>query len=116
MNNPAWQFEHSAECKASKSFAWSFWTDVSNWERLEGKAVDWIKLDGAFIEGTTGVTKMPGQEPQAWKIVQLNPKQSATIEMTLGGAVFHNRMLMESISEDRTKITQYMSFNRPQSL
>ncbi len=103
-----WKFEHAVTCNANRSFVWSFWTDVSNWERLEGKAVEWITLQGHFEVGTSGVTKAPGQDPQQWKIVQLDPKHSATIEMHLDGAVFSNVMFFESVSPECTLIKQRM--------
>ena len=111
MNAIKWHFEHSVECNANRSFAWSFWIDVSNWERLEGKAVEWIRLEGPFVVGTSGVTKMPGQDPQHWKITQIDPERSATVEMPLDGAVFCSTITLESVSPDRTKITQRMSLN-----
>lgn len=109
MKDAAWEFQHSAECKASKSFAWSFWTDVSNWERLEGKAVEWIKIHGPFAVGTSGETKMPEQALQPWTITQMEPEHSATIELPVAGAVFVNEMHMESLSPQRTRITQRLS-------
>ncbi len=115
MNKPAWQFEHSVECNANKDFVWSFWTDVSNWERIEGKAVEWIRLDGPFATGSNGATKMPGQEPHHWKIAQLIPGSLGVIEMTLEGATFHNRMRVEALGAERTLITQTMSLTGPKA-
>ncbi|WP_299530804.1 hypothetical protein [Ulvibacterium sp.] len=109
MHDIIWQFEHSVECNSHKSFAWAFWTDVSNWERLEGKAVEWIKLHGPFAIGTSGATKTPGQHPYTWTITQLEPERSATIEMPLDGAVFCNIIMMESMGPNRTQITQRLS-------
>ena len=63
MQTTLWEFEHAVECDADQFFAWSYWTDVSNWEKLEGEAVDWIRLYGPFALGTNGATKMPGHEP-----------------------------------------------------
>lgn len=116
MSEAAWQFEHAVECKVNRSFVWSFWTDVSNWERIEGKAVEWIKLHGPFALGTFGETKMPGQEPQRWKIAQIDPGHSATIEMAVAGALFHNEMILESISPDQTRIVQRMSLTGEKAL
>ncbi|NEO42632.1 MAG: hypothetical protein F6J90_42480 [Moorea sp. SIOASIH] len=104
-----WQFEHSVDCKAAKSFVWQYWTDVSNWERLEGEAVEWIRIEGPFAEGTSGATKIPGQEPHYWRISQLQAEFSATIEIQLDGALFLNKMTMKSISLDATRITQCLS-------
>lgn len=109
MEDAAWEFQHSVECSASKSLAWSFWTDVSNWERLEGKAVEWIKIYGPFAAGTSGETKMPEQPPQPWIITQLEPERSARIEMPVAGAIFVNEMRMEALSLQRTRITQRLS-------
>lgn len=109
MNEPTWQFEHSIACNTNKSFAWTYWTDISNWQRLEGKAVEWIKLDGPFEVGSSGITKMPGQAPHHWQITQLDPEQSATITMPLDGAMFYNEFMMESISPNRTRFIQRLS-------
>ena len=115
MNLADWQFEHSVECKANKAFVWSFWTDVTNWERLEGNAVEWIKLDGPFVKGASGATKMPGLDPQNWEISALQPEISATIKMSLEGAIFYNQMSFESTSNDQTLITQSMSLTGPKA-
>ena len=109
MNEPAWQFEHSVECNVNRAFVWSYWTDISNWERLEGKAVEWIRLEGPFVEGASGATKTPGQDPQHWQITRVEPQHTATIELPLDGAIFYNVLLLESISTDQTRIIQRLS-------
>lgn len=109
MEDAAWEFQHSVECKAAKSFAWLFWTDVSNWERLEGKAVEWIKIHGPFAAGTTGETKMPGQPIQPWTITQLDPEHFARIELPVAGAIFVNEMRMVALSSERIQIIQRLS-------
>ncbi len=103
-----WQFEHSVECKVTRSFVWSFWTKVSNWEKIEGEAVEWIKISGPFAVGTSGSTKPTGQDAHSWEITQLDPGRSATIEIRLDSAVFTNEMMMESTGPDRTRITQVL--------
>jgi hypothetical protein len=57
MNEIAWQ-AHSVETDASPSFAWSYLTDVRNWDDPPAQFV----LDGPFADGTQGTTLMPGQE------------------------------------------------------
>jgi len=106
MEDMVWHFEHSVECHSDKSFAWAFWTDVSNWERLEGNAVEWIRLQGPFAVGTSGTTKTPGQDPYVWEITYLEPERCAMIQMPLEGAVFYNTMIMESIGPRQTRIIQ----------
>ena len=111
MDKTNWQFEHSVECNSERSFAWSFWTDVSNWEKLEGKAVEWIKINGAFMTGTSGSTKMPGQDAYNWTITQLDPQHFAIIEIELVGAIFSNKMVFKSLNPDFTRIIQRFSLN-----
>ncbi|MEX0287993.1 MAG: hypothetical protein AB3N14_02695 [Flavobacteriaceae bacterium] len=111
MGKEIWQFEHTVACNTDKSFAWAFWTDVRNWERLEGNAVEWIRLNGPFEKGTSGETKSQGQEPHSWRITALEPEQSATIDITLDGAVFSNIILMDTIAPKSTKITQRLSLS-----
>jgi hypothetical protein len=109
MSTAAWEYEHSVECAADRSFVWAYWTDVSNWERIEGDAVESIRLEGPFAVGTRGVTKTPGQEPREWVISKVTPEISATIEMPLDGALFTNHIKLDSLSDDRTRITQRMA-------
>ncbi len=115
MSDVVWQFEHAVECSASRSVAWSFWTDVANWERLEGEAVEWIRIEGPFEEGTHGATKSPGQDPYKWVIVELRHDEFAKIDLPLDGATFHNEMVMELLEADRTKITQRLSLSGPKA-
>ncbi len=109
MNAIIWDFEHSVECAADRSFVWTFWTDVSNWERIEGAAVEWIRLEGPFAEGVRGATKMPEQEPQKWIISKLDLGRSATIEIQIEDCVFLNQIRLEEISGDQTRIVQRMT-------
>ena len=115
MNELAWQSENSVECKADKSFVWSYWTDVSNWERLEGDAVEWIKLHGPFAVGTIGETKSPGQPPHQWRIAFLDIGNAGIIEMTLDGALFQTEIKFVSVSRDITLITQRMTLSGPKA-
>lgn len=47
-----WTFAHTVECSVSKDFAWSFWTNVSNWA-LDPDVIS-MELQGPFAVGTTG--------------------------------------------------------------
>ncbi|MDW3193987.1 MAG: hypothetical protein R8G66_16555 [Cytophagales bacterium] len=115
MDNTDLQFKHSASCKANSAFAWSFWTDVSNWEKIEGDTVEWIRLEGDFQKGTKGMTKTPGQEPQHWTITDLVADEYATIDIELSGAILHNTMRFKSLADDHTLITQTMQLSGPEA-
>ena len=82
---------------------------MSNWKRIEGKVVEWIRLDGAFRAGAQGITKSPGQEPRPWTIADMESESSATIEMPVNEATFVNRMTFQCLSDNRTRITQQLS-------
>lgn len=111
MSAPEWKFVHSVEATVPSSSAWRFWTDVSNWERVEGESVEWIRLDGPFVEGAVGATKMPGQPPDRWRIAKLDPGVSATVEVALDGAVLSIETRFEAPAAERTVITQSMELS-----
>jgi hypothetical protein len=78
---------------------------------LRATAAESIHLDGAFAVGTHGTTKALGQAPRQWTISELDPYRSGTIEMVLDGAVFSNSMKFDSISNERSRITQRMALD-----
>lgn len=107
------QFKHTVTCNAPKYFAWAFWTEISNWEKVEGDTVEWIRLEGPFETGTKGMTKTPGQDPQHWSIVEVAHEDYAIIEIELPGAILHNTMRFKALSDDLTLITQSMLLTGP---
>lgn len=115
MSKAVWQFEHTVTCKANRTFVWSFWTDVTNWEQIEGEAVELIRLDGPFATGTFGTTKAPGQEPYHWQIAECKEEHFARIEMKLDGAIFDNIMSFTHIGADETLIMQRMELSGPKA-
>jgi hypothetical protein len=81
MKNITWQLEHSVEADVSLSFAWSWRTDVKNWDDPPAQ----FQLDGSFASGSWGTTLSPGQEPLRWQIREVRPGRSFIIEMPLEG-------------------------------
>ena len=59
MKNIACQLEHSVAAEVSPSFAWSWRTDIKNWDDPPAQ----FQLDGPFASGSRGTTLLPGQEP-----------------------------------------------------
>ncbi|PHN04113.1 SRPBCC family protein [Flavilitoribacter nigricans] len=113
MENTVWEFQHAVTCQASCAQIWSFLTDVTNWERLEGTTVNWIRIYGPFDTGTNGETKMPGKMPQRWVIGPVEEERLMVIEVPLEGAVFYNRTELESLEEGKTRILRTMSLAGP---
>ena len=69
MKNIACQLEHSVEAEVSSSFAWSWRTDINNWDDPPAQ----FQLDGPFASGSWGTTLLPGQEPLRWQIRDVRP-------------------------------------------
>jgi hypothetical protein len=102
MDEVAWQLEHSVETDASCSFAWSYLTDVRNWNDPPAE----FSLDGPFATGSRGTTLMPGQEPVQWRIRKVQPGQLYTLETGLEGATLSFTWCFEGLSDQRTRLTQ----------
>ena len=81
---PEWTFEHSIDCGVAAEFAWSFWTNVSNW--VLDADVESIEIDGPFAAGARGVTNSKSSGRVEWRIAEVQPGR-AVIEFPLPGAV-----------------------------
>ena len=104
MSEPAWEFVHSVDCKATRRFAWSYWTNVANWNDPPAK----FHLDGPFEAGSRLTTTLPDQ---TWHstIRDVHPDREALIEMQLTDAVLSFHWRFEALAEDRTRITQQLA-------
>ena len=63
-------------------------------------------LHGPFAAGFQGTTFMPGQEPVRWRISDVQPGLSYTIETQLEGATLSFHWCFDAVSERRTRLTQ----------
>jgi hypothetical protein len=102
MMNIAWEMTHSVETEASQDFAWAYWTNVTNWDDPPAR----FELDGPFAAGSRGTTHLPGQEPLRWLIREVDPRNGATIELQLDGAVLSFEWRLAAISRERTLLSQ----------
>jgi hypothetical protein len=102
MSNVACQLEYSVEAEVRPSFAWSWQTDVKNWEDPPAQ----FELDGRFANGSWGTTRFPGQDPLRWQISDVQRGKSFVIVMKLDRAVLSFEWLFAAVSEHRTRITQ----------
>jgi hypothetical protein len=98
---PAWTFEHSVECAASCQFAWSYWTNIENWNDPPAK----FELDGPFAVGSRLTTRLPDQTLHS-VIRYIEPGYAATIEMQLSDGVVSFNWTFEDLSETTSRITQ----------
>jgi hypothetical protein len=102
MTDVAWEMAHTVEVGASADFAWSYWTDVRNWDDPPAS----FELEGAFREGAHGVTHTPGQPPISWFIREVTSGESATIEIPADGAAMVFEWRFVAAGAGRTRISQ----------
>ena len=98
---PAWTFEHSVKCGTSRQFAWTYWTDITNWNDPPAK----FELDGPFAVGSRLTTTLPDQTLHS-VIRYVEPGYAATIEMQLPDGVVSSNWTFEDLPETRIRITQ----------
>lgn len=102
MSEALLPLEHSVDAEVSPAFAWAFRTNVATWSDPPAT----FTLEGPFADGAWGSTHMPGQAPLRWRIVDVRPGESFTLEMPLDGAVLTFKWSFEALSAQRTKLTQ----------
>jgi hypothetical protein len=101
---PAWRFQHSLECHAPREFAWSYWTDLANWNDPPAS----FELDGPFAAGSRLTTRLPTQTLHS-VIREVRPGREAILDMQLPDAIFSFHWTFETLSEEQTRITQRLA-------
>lgn len=111
MSLPTWQFEHSLECRASREFAWRYWTDPANWNDPPAK----FEFDGPFEPHTNVKTLLPGQVLHSMirSVDQAEATATATIEMRLPGALVSFTWSFVALDAGRTRIAQRIVLSGP---
>jgi len=100
-----WAFEHSVECRADRTFAWQFWTNVSNWAVVDS-SVESAALDGPFQSGAKGSTRPRGGEPIHWQLEGVRDLCSAVVMIHVPGAALRCEWKFEDSGVRKTLITQ----------
>ena len=104
MTDVAWQLEHTVQADVSVTFAWNFWTDVTNWDDPPAQFV----LEGPFAAGSAGTTLIPGRDPVAWRIQDVLPGRSAAIVIQLDRATLSTTWRFDAVAGGRTNLTQHL--------
>jgi hypothetical protein len=101
---PAWQCQRSVDADVTVSFAWQYMTNVSNWSDPPAE----FALDGPFVPGSRGTTRMPDQPANSWVIRDVDPGKTYTIEggSFLTGALLLFHWQFDALSPGRTRLTQ----------
>jgi hypothetical protein len=100
-----WAMEHSVETTATLAFTWMYMTDVKNWDDPPAE----FRLHGSFTSGSLGATEIPGQVPRQWRLREVKPQDSYTIEIALEGAVILCRWVFAERPASQTRLTQHIT-------
>jgi uncharacterized protein YndB with AHSA1/START domain len=109
----SWELKHSVIANAHRQTVWEFVSNIDNLARVEGDAVESMTLDGPFQAGTRGTTKMRGQEPTHWRLVEVQPPERAVFEMELIEAVVRFAWTYEELTDGRTRLSQHIVLQGP---
>ena len=108
-----WEAKHSVIADVDRTTVWAWHSNVDNWVRLEGNAVESITVDGPFQAGTHITTKMPGREPYSSTLIVVEPPRHTVIEMKLSEAVLRFEWTFEELAEKQTRLTQHVMLEGP---
>ena len=97
-----WERSHALEVNVDAAFAWAFMTDVGNWFDPPAE----FSLDGPFVDGAVGTTRVDGQVVIAWRVRDLTPGSSYTIEFVLDGAAVRCVWSFTPLGESRCRLAQ----------
>jgi len=109
----SWELKHSVIANADRQTVWAWHSNVDNWARFEGDAVESITIDGPFQSGARITTKMPGQEPRYSTLTEVEPPGGSIIQMELPDAVLRFAWTFEELSDGQTRLTQHITLEGP---
>jgi hypothetical protein len=102
MSDLTWETEHSVETAASSTFAWTYMSQVTNWDDPPAQ----FELHGPFVAGGQGTTQMPGRPTQHWQLREVRPMESYTVEFRLDRATMSFEWTFTALPGGRTRLTQ----------
>jgi hypothetical protein len=114
MGKAIWEYEHSIEGDVSRSALWGLYSDVTTWPEWD-KGIERIRLDGEFIEGTSGVIKPMGQDQLPFRLTKVTVDGGFSDETEIPGAgvTIAFKHTLESVGEGRCRITHHVSIFGP---
>ena len=107
-----WEFEHSADSKASPASVWDRYTDVDNWSQWSKKGVEESSLDGDFEVGSKGMSKAPHLPKGRFELIIVEPEQRFLSKATFPGGTLTFEHILEP-TDGGTRITHKASLDGP---
>ncbi len=100
----SWSFSHSLITSASPEVIWDLWASPSTWKTWD-EGVEWVDLDGDFIQGQKGKLKPKKGKPVPFVLTVVERPWCFVDETRILGTklVFSHRM--QQLDEGRVEIT-----------
>ena len=108
----AFTFQHRLETAASPAALWRLYSDVTTWPRWDA-AFEEVTLDGPFAPGSAGLLKLRGQNPLAFRIVEVEPERGFVDETEIPGGVVRFRHRIEPLDDGRVRLTHEVEVDAP---
>lgn len=85
--------EHTVQTTAPAAKIWPLYEDVTMWPQWD-HAVEWVKLNGPFAQGTSGTLKPKGGPKVAFVMSEVTPHKSFTSvsQLPLTKMIFAHRL------------------------
>ncbi len=104
--------ECRADACATPDALWKIWSDVESWPRWD-HGIAWIRLEGAFEEGSTGLIKPKGGPEVPFVLLWADPERGFSDESRLpfGRLRFEHRW--SPLENGRIEFVHRVSFHGP---
>jgi hypothetical protein len=87
------EVHYSIESSVEREAAWNFWSNGSNWATVD-PGVDSVDLDGPFITGAQGVTRIPELTALHWHLTEVESGRKAFEDAAHGGVQITQRVTL----------------------
>ncbi len=113
LSSLAFTYEHAVETAARPDALWRLYSDISTWPRWDA-AFEEVTLDGPFAPGSAGTLKIHGQDPLAFRLVEVEPERGFVDETSIPGGVIRFRHRIEPLDDGRVRLTHEVEIEAPQ--
>ncbi|SRR6266536_1376101 len=112
LSSLAFTFQHTVETAAGPHALWRLYSDVSTWPRWD-HAVELVRLDGPFAEGTTGALKLHDRDPLPFRLTEVEPERGFVDETAIPGGLVRFRHRIEPLDSGRVRLTHAVEIDAP---
>jgi hypothetical protein len=108
-----WAAEHSIEIGAGPEVINALFADTARWPQWN-EGTEWVELDGPFVAGTTARMKIPGEEPLAFRLVEVGPDGfEDETPIPDAGIIVRVRHQIEPLASGRSRVVYRATIDGP---